>query len=255
MGNAFAEYKAFPFDLKIHVVASEQAGYFQVVFKALELIDPEKFNNKQYHLSMGMVQFSDRKMSSRTGDIVTVDGLLDLVKEKVQELITEGRIESDRKAEVAEQITLGAVKHSVLKVNTGQDAAFDINRSVSLEGDIGPYLQYSYARTQSVLRKSGISNAKYQMSNVKLEPEELQLLRLLSRFDEVVMDAAERYAPNTLATYLYDLASAFNLFYQKQPILKAEGEMRTFRLGLTEGVGKILSKGLDLLGIKAPEKM
>jgi len=254
MGNAFAEYETFKFDRKIHVVANEQAGYFKVVFKALDLIDPEKFAGKQFHLSMGMVNLIGRKMSSRTGDVLTVDWLLDQIKEKVERLVSEGRIESDKKAELVEQIIVGAVKYSVLKVGATQDVAFDIERSVSLEGDSGPYIQYTFARTQSVLSKSEIRNPKFE-TTMKPEKEELQLLRLISRFDEVVEDATEKLAPNAIATYLYDLASSFNLFYQKHPILKAEGDTREFRLALTQGVGKRLQQGLHLLGIKAPEKM
>ncbi len=255
MGNAFAENKAFPFDLKIHVVGSEQAGYFQVVFKALELLDPEKFAAKQHHLSMGMVSLVNRKMSSRTGDILRVDWLLDQVKGKVEELMKEGRIETEEKSKVAEQIAIGAVKYSVLKVGATQDVAFDIDRSVSLEGDSGPYLQYSFARTQSVLKKAVISNIKFPLSNVKLENEELQLLRLISKFDEVVIEAAEKYSPNIVCTFLYELASTFNLFYQKHSILKAKDEIKEFRLALTKAVGKRLQHGLDLLGIQAPEEM
>jgi arginyl-tRNA synthetase len=281
MGNAFAEEKAFPFDLKVHIVASEQAGYFQVVFKALELIDPEKFKEKQHHVSMGMVTLTDRKMSSRTGDVVTVDWLLDEVKKKVDELFSGDRVMQDEKQDIAEQVTIAAVKHSVLRVGATQNVAFSIEKSVSLEGDSGPYLQYTYVRTQSVLAKVGISNIKYQMSNIQLEPEELALLRQLGRFGEAVEEAAQKYNPSVLATYLFDLARDFNLFYQKVPILKpphpdllphgekgknssspsrgedkGEGEdVRTFRLALTEAVGKRMKQGLHLLGITAPEKM
>jgi arginyl-tRNA synthetase len=106
-----------------------------------------------------------------------------------------------------------------------------------------------------VLRKSGISNFKFQISNSQLEGEELQLLRLLARFDEVVIDAAEKLAPNMVATYLYGLASTFNLFYQKHSILKAKEEKKQIRLALTQAVGKTLQQGLNLLGIQAPEKM
>ena len=257
MGNAFAEHKAFPFDLKIHVVGSEQAGYFKVVFKALELIDPQKFKDKQFHLSMGMVQLTDRKMSSRTGDILRVDWLIDQVREKVEELATEGRIESDKKVELLSQISIGAVKYSVLKVGATQDVAFDINRSVSLEGDSGPYLQYAYARTQSVLRKakSEKRKVKSEFDYLNLEKEELELLRMLSKFDEVVNESADKFAPNIICTYLYELASTFNIFYQKHPILKAEEKIGEFRLALTEGVGKRIKQGLNLLGIESPEKM
>lgn len=251
MGNGFAEQKAFNFDEKIHVVGSEQAGYFQVVFKALELIDSEKFKDKQRHISMGMVTFTDRKMSSRTGDILRVDWLIDQVKERIRGFAHEGRISAEDIDEVVEMVAIGAIKYSVLKVGTGQNVAFDIEKSVSLEGDSGPYLQYTYARTQSVLAKG-----KHESTgnfNLELAKEESDLLRLAYRFPEVTEDAAKNYSPNILAEYLFDLARSYNLFYQKHKIIGSEKE--DLRLYLTEIAGKILKSGLDLLGIKAPERM
>lgn len=259
MGNAYAEYKAFPFDLKMHIVASEQAGYFQVVFKALDLIDPEKFEGKQFHLSMGMVTLTDRKMSSRTGDILTVDWLIDQVREKVMLLAKEGKIASEKVDETIETITIGAIKYSVLKGGTGQNVAFDIEKSVSLDGNSGPYLQYTFARTQSVLAKSELRTKKsevhsnFEIHSSSLEVEELQLLRRLYQFREVIQSAAEKYAPNILCNYLYVLASEFNLFYQKHKIVGSESE--AFRVALTDMVGGTLQQGLTLLGIKSPDKM
>ncbi|HWY78888.1 MAG TPA: arginine--tRNA ligase [Candidatus Sulfotelmatobacter sp.] len=254
MGNAYTEYQTFPFDRKIHVVANEQAGYFKVVFKALELINPEKFAGKQEHLSMGMVQLKDRKMSSRTGDILTVDWLINQIEDRVESMIREGRIAAEEKDKTVEQIVIGAVKYSVLKVGTTQDVAFDIESSISLDGNSGPYLQYSYARTQSVLGKA--KNRGEKVANtIIISSEEREVLRLLARFSEIVAEAAVRYSPHLLCTYLFDLAQVFNLFYQKFPILKAEGEARDFRLQLTAHTGATLKQGLNLLGIQAPERM
>ena len=262
MANAFAEYDAFPFDLKMHIVGSEQAGYFQVVFKALELLDPGKFEAKQHHVSMGMVTLTDRKMSSRTGDILRVDWLLDQVKEKVEKLVTDERVPVDLRAEIIEQIVVGAVKYSVLKVGTGQNVAFDIEKSVSLEGNSGPYIQYTYARTRSVLGKWQMANGEWRVENhkplaisYKLEPEELALLRLLVHFEDVVVSAAEKYSPSILTDYLFELSQAFNLFYQKAQILKEKEAIRDFRLTLTAKVGEAIENGLHLLGIQAPERM
>lgn len=251
MANAFAEHEAFPFDLKIHIVANEQAGYFKVVFKALDLIDPEKFEGKQHHVSMGMVQLTDRKMSSRTGVVLTVDWLISQVKERIEKLVAEGKIDAGDRERVVEQVAIGAIKYSVLKVSTGQNVAFDIEKSVSLDGDSGPYLQYTYARTQSVLAKSKI--IEEVVDDYKFETEELSVLRSLYRFEEVVGEAADTLSPHLLATYLFDLAQKFNLFYQKHKILGSDKE--AFRLGLTGSVGRTLKKGLELLGIQAPEKM
>ena len=259
MCNAFTQFKTFAFDKKIHVVASEQKGYFEVVFKALDLIDPAKFKSKQLHVSMGMVHLSDRKMSSRTGEILTVDWLIDQVKEKVDELLKEGRIKADNKEKVAEQIAIGAIKYSVLKVGTGQDVAFSIDKSVSLEGDSGPYLQYTVARINSILAKSQIPNSKsqinskFQIQSSKQEQEESNLLRLLYRYQEILEQAAVRYAPNILTSYLFDVAKAFNLFYQKHKILGSNKEnVRIFIALLTS---RVLKLGLESLGIETPEQM
>lgn len=251
MGNAFSEQKAFPFDEKIHVVGSEQAGYFQVVFKALDLIDPKKFEGKQRHISMGMVTFTDRKMSSRTGDILKVDWLIDQVKEKIGAMVEEGRIRSEDKEELSEMVAIGAIKYSVLKVGTGQNVAFDIDTSVSLEGNSGPYIQYTYARTQSVLTKAGSKGST--QDEIITDGEEGDLLRLLSRYSDAVEQAGKAYSPNILCDYLYELARLYNLFYQKQKIIGSEREAS--RLALTQATGTTLKNGLSLLGIKAPQRM
>ncbi|MBU3979647.1 arginine--tRNA ligase, partial [Patescibacteria group bacterium] len=135
-----------------------------------------------------------------------------------------------------------------------------IEKSVSLTGNSGPYLQYTYARTQSVLRKSKVKSPTFAKAsagrqNSKLEHEELMLLRILVRFEGVVREAAEKYAPNIICNYLFSLAQAFNLFYQKLPILKETGAVRDLRLALTAGTGKVIRIGLQLLGIEAPERM
>lgn len=262
----FKEYEAFPFNKIIHVVGSEQAGYFKVVFKALELLDIEKFKSTQYHLSMGMVNIVGMKISSRTGEILRVDDLVEKVRAKVNELIKEGKITSNDKEKVAEQIAIGAIKYSVLKVGVGQNVEFDIEKSVSLDGNSGPYLQYTYTRTQSVLAKGKSQKVKVksEIQNSKLEQEEMSLLRTIHRYPEVVGEAAKMLSPNILCSYLFDLAQKFNLFYQRHSILGgSEGregkerleDTRQFRLTLTEGVGIILKNGLNLLGIKAPERM
>lgn len=252
MGNGFAEQEAFPFDEKIHIVGSEQAGYFQVVFKALELIDPDKFEGKQRHISMGMVTFTDRKMSSRTGDILRVDWLIDQVKERVKSLAREGKISAEDVDSVIEMVAIGAIKYSVLKVGTGANTAFDIEKSVSLEGDSGPYLQYTYARTRSVLAKSQIDLSSGS-GDLKWEIEESDLLRHIYRFSDVVEDTGREYSPNILAEYLFHLAKLYNNFYQKHKIIGSDKE--AFRLVLTKATGKTLKDGLNLLGIKSPERM
>lgn len=234
-------------DKIVHVVGPEQSGYFEVIFEALAQMFPET-RGKEQHLKYGWVKLKHGKMSSRTGDVILGEWLLDEAKKKILDSY-------DITPEVAEQVAVGAVKYSFLKVGLAQEIAFDINESISLEGNSGPYLQYTYARTRSILRKNEDFEAREEGLDIKPEAEEWALLRMLSKFPEILSSSAERAAPNMLCEYLFEVAKQYNLVYQKYPILKAEDSMLKFRIYLTNAVGKILEAGLDLLGIEAPERM
>jgi arginyl-tRNA synthetase len=249
VGLAPLQHKEFHPDLIVHVLGSEQYGYTRVLFKALDLLFPIDAG-KQFHLVYGWVKLKHGKMSSRTGQVVLGAWLLNEAKKKIFSSF-------DITDNVAEQVAVAAVKYSFLKVGLTQEIAFDLEESISLDGNSGPYLQYTYARTQSVLKKKQIFKFKTQisMNNLKLQNEERELLRLLSRFSEIVEESAMRYAPQILCLYLFDLAQSFNLFYHTCPILKAEGDIQEMRLFLTSSTGEVLKKGLFLLGITAPEKM
>jgi len=248
LGLAPTKYKDFPYDLSIIITAHEQSGYFKVVIKALSLIEPE-LARKTKHLAHGVVRLPTGKMSSRTGKVITGEWLLDEAKRKIKSSFKE------MDDQVEEQVAIGAVKYALLKSGIGRDIAFDFNESISLEGNSGPYLQYTFARTQSVLAKLKTQNSKLKTltQNSKLEPEEVSLLRSIHRFPEVVGEAVENFAPNLLCNYLFDLAQKFNFFYQKHQII--ESESKEFRLVLTQAVGQIIKNGLYLLGIQAPERM
>ncbi len=261
MGRAEAEKEAFKFDKAIHIVAVDQNGYFQVMFKALEMLDTDLIGKNQ-HLPYGMVRLTTGKMASRTGEVVTFDWTYEQVKKAVSTIVKDHKeLKDDEKSQVIEQISLGAIKFSMLKFAPSTDITFDLEKSVSLSGDSGPYIQYSYARAKSVLR-----NAKYDYevdlphsdSHPKtiegnLEKEERALLQKIEHFQSIVEEAAESLHPNIIAQYLIELASVFNLFYQKHQIIK--GEKVDFRLALTCSVAVILKQGLYLLGIESPERM
>ncbi len=249
MGLAELEYKTFPYDKSIHVVGSEQEGYFRVVFKAMQLLYPY-LGGRKYHLSYGMVDLKEGKMSSRTGEIVSVDDLIKVVGEKVREIMKESRLEVNQ--EVVRQVAIGAIKFAYLKFAPASNIVFDLEKSVSLQGDSGPYLQYTFARTQSVLEKAGVKSREVGKEE-SLEEEERVLLRRLEYFDEVVRQAGVEYRPNSVAEYLLNLAKDYNLFYQKYRIIQSEKE--ELRLTVTDAVGRVMQKGLDLLGISAPERM
>ncbi len=274
MGLPPTKYKDFPYDESIIITAQEQSGYFEVVLKALSFVNPD-LASKTHHIAHGMVRLPEGKMSSRTGNVLTGEWLLDEAKAQIQ------RAYKEMDAQTAEQVAIGAVKYALLKSSIGKDTAFDFDESISLEGNSGPYLQYTYARTRSVLTKAGaksviadslpeaagslqagdpqsrpVKNGMLnQVQHDKMEVEELALLRAINRFPEVLEEAAAAFAPNMLCTYLFDLAQKFNLFYQKHQILGAVWEIRDFRLSLTGAVGHVLKNGLYFLGIQAPEKM
>lgn len=258
LGLAPTKYKDFPYDISLIITGNEIDAYFQVLLQALEQIKPE-LAAKTTHLSHGMVRLPEGKMSSRTGNVLTGEWLLDEAKRRLE------RAYHDMDSATLDMVSVAAVKWALLRSSIGKDVSFSFEQSISLEGDSGPYIQYTYARTQSVLGKAKseerhkgthISEVTLKAKNdLKLENEEMLLLKVLARFAEVVEEAATNYSPHVLTTYLFDLAQAFNLFYQKQRILQAEGEQKNFRLALTERTGGVLKQGLYLLGIKAPEKM
>ncbi len=237
-------------DRCIHVVGPEQKSFFEVTFKVEELLDQETYKDKQRHLVYGYVQLKHGKMSSRAGSVVQGDWLMDEVRDRIMN--TYG---SDK--DTAEKIALAAVKYSMLKVHKTGDIAFDIDESVAMQGDSGPYLLYTYARTHGVLAKAGWYDTEgLEAGDLDLQDEEHALLKDLARFPHVVEQAAKDFAPNYLADFLFDLSRKFNLFYQKQPIIEADADdLRRFRLALTETTGEVIKRGLDLLGIEALEKM
>ena len=263
MGLGPLQFKENNPDLIIHVVGPEQSGYFQVVFEALAQLFPQT-RGKEQHLAYGWVKLKHGKMNSRSGNVILGDWLIDEAKKEIFTVLekSDAGYTGKEKEDIAEKVAIAAVKYSFLKVTTQQEIAFDLEESISFDGNSGPYIQYVYARTQSVIGKWQMANGKWQKENHKLsaishklEAEERSLLRLLTKFDEVVVEAAERLSPSAIATYLFELAQTFNLFYQKHQILKAEGESRNFRLALTSKTGEVIKKGLSLLGIEAPSKM
>jgi arginyl-tRNA synthetase len=246
LGLAELQFSEFDPDKILHIVGPEQSGYFQVLFKALELIMPNS-KGKELHIPYGWVKLKEGKMSSRTGNVVLGEWLLDEAKKELNKV-------HPMPEKVAEAVAVGAVKYSFLKTGIAQELAFDLKESISLEGNSGPYLQYTIARCNSVILKS--ANLQIGKFTDKLEIEEEAVLRSLIHFSEVIQSAGESYSPNLLCNYLYDLAQKYNHFYNLCPILtNSDQQVINFRLSLTSGVGQILKNGLKLLGIQAPERM
>jgi len=278
LGLAALEFSEFgEIDKCIHVVGPEQKSFFEVTFKVEELLDPEKYKGKQKHFVYGYVQLKEGKMSSRKGNILTGEWLLDEAKKMIEKVLAKGEYSDKEKEEIAEMVAVGAVKHSMLRVAPIKNIAFDFGESVSFEGNSGPYLQYTFARAKSVLRKSQTSNNKDQTNSKSQIPnykkllesiksdgvgnqEEKVILRLLYQFPEVVAEAGKEYAPHKICDYLFALSQAFNGFYNMHSILgskkfKVSSKQRDFRLVLTAAVAQVVENGLYLLGIKSPRKM
>lgn len=237
----------------IHVVATEQTSFFKTVFKVEELLDEPLYQNKQRHLVYGMVRLKAGKMSSREGTVIEGMTLFDEVKNKLRATFS-----YDEKT--AELVAIGAVKYAFLKTDAQKDIIFDIDQSISLHGNSGPFILYAYARAQSVLKKNKSEDIQLRaltqkIEAISLQEEENNLLRLLVRFPEVLESATIHYSPHLICTYLYDVAHIFNLFYEKRPILTAEGDKRIFRLNLTHATSIILSNALFLLGMQTVEKL
>ena len=263
LGLAPTKYKDFAYDLSIIITGNEIVEYFKVLLAALSQIDPD-LASKTRHIAHGMVRMPGGKISSRLGNVLSGEWLLNEAKKKALSILEESKISKDvDKSDVSEKVAVGAVKYALLKGNIGQDITFSFEESVSLEGNSGPYLQYTYARCKSVLEKAshtpGVCREATKLTpGVSLDnfqEEEEQLLRCLGHFEEVVIDAAVGFSPNVLASYLFELAQKYNFLYNNLPILKAGENERQRRLFLTEATAEVLKKGLGFLGILAPEKM
>jgi arginyl-tRNA synthetase len=228
----------------INEVGAEQSLYFNQLFESEKMLGWIK-DGQRIHIKHGLYRFKDQKMSTRKGNAIWLEDVLDEAIKRAENL------GSDKK--VAGDVGIGALKWNDLKRTPQQDIVFNWDEILNMQGDSGPYIQYSYVRTQSVLSKSKNEANSAKKDSIKLEPEEISLLRALNNFPEVVQQAGEKFAPNALCNYLFDLAQEFNLFYQKHKIIGSE--QAEFRLALTRGVGQVLKNGLNLLGIEAPNKM
>ena len=236
-------------DKIIHVVTGEQTSFFKTTFRVEELTDNKRYVGKQQHLEYGWVHLKGGKMSSRKGNIVEGEWLIDEAKKEIMK-------EYKSSEEVAEKLAIAAIKYSFLKNGLKSDVHFDMSDAITLQGDSGPYIVYTYVRCKSVLNKSNMDPSASPLDDMVINEDELNLLRTLSKYSETVLDSAQSFAPNYLCLYLYDLSQKYNLFYQKHKILKAENEeVKQMRLTITKAVANVLQHGLTLLGIQTVEKM
>ncbi len=235
LGNAKNKFEKYPYDLSVVVTDNEIKDYFKVVLEAMSQVLPD-LAKKTKHLPHGMLKLPSGKMSSRTGDVITAESLIEMVKEKVK---------GD------EAVAVGAIKYMILRQAIGNDIVFDINKSVSTEGDSGVYLQYAYARTNSLLEKAG-SNVKHRVFNISENTREIE--RLLYRFPEVIERAGKEYAPHHIVTYLTQLAGSFNNFYTHEQVIGDSPEA-SYRLAIVKAFNVVMKNGLTILGIPTPERL
>ena len=240
----------------IYTVGNEQDYHFKVLFLILQKLGYTWAKNL-YHLSYGMVELPNGKMKSREGTVVDADDLMEEMVQVAEELSQElGKLEGysdQQKEQLYRVIGLGALKYYILKVDPKKKIAFNPQESIDFQGNTGPFIQYTYARIQSILRRA--ENCELPKS-VSLHPKEKELIKLLSLFPEVVQNAADTYSPALIANYVYDLVKEFNSFYQNVSILGEEDtDKRSLRLHLSRKVGEVIAIGFDLLGIEVPERM
>ncbi|MFH1455060.1 MAG: arginine--tRNA ligase [bacterium] len=259
LGLAKIKYDKTKYSKSIVVTGNEIDEYFKVLLKAMSLIFPE-LASKTIHISHGMLRLPEGKMSSRTGDVITAVSLIDDIKQKVTEKMSDREMNKKEKEEIAQKVAIGALKYSILKQVNGKDIIFDFDKSISFEGDSGPYLQYSYARAKSILRKADKEGVKPKIypSQIKnaFDGASITILeKLLYRFPEVVERAGNEYSPHYIATYLIELASSFNSFYAMGKIVDKADIKSPYKVALTETFSIVLKNGLNLLGIQTPEKM
>ncbi|HEV8666744.1 MAG TPA: arginine--tRNA ligase [Candidatus Paceibacterota bacterium] len=236
------------FDTSITVTANEQKEYFKVVLAAAKKIDEVKdIANKTMHVTHGMMRFANGKMSSRTGNVITGESLLSDLQEDAKAKM-EGRSLPDAD-KVAEQIAVSAVKYTVLKSGSGKDIVFDPEKSLSLEGDSGPYVQYALVRARSLLRKAADAEV------VQPEPSgPTPFERLIIHFPEVVAHAAVELEPHYVVTYITELAAAFNSWYASERFI-VDGKITSRTVAVLKAVENTLAQGLKVLGIPAPQEM
>lgn len=254
LGLAYREFSDFgQIDLCIHNVAVEQKSFFAVTFKVEELLDEKKFKGKQHHNAYEFVGLKKGKMSSRLGNVILGNDILDEAKENIEKIISEKN--NSLSGDEVEKIAVAAVKYAFLKINAFKYLSFDLEESVNFSGNSGPYLLYTYARINSIFKKDNGETKTEKIDYSKIEKDEAALILQLARFPETAKKAADSYDPSEIAKYLFDLAKLFNDYYHKIPVLKAEEETKKARLVLLKAVAQVIKNGLELLGIKTVEEM
>ena len=262
IGTAEQRFADYPIDKMIYVVGNEQNYHFQVLSILLDKLGFE-WGKSLVHFSYGMVELPEGKMKSREGTVVDADDLMGEMIETAKETSGDlGKLDGLTQAEaddIARIVGLGALKYFILKVDARKNMTFNPKESIDFNGNTGPFIQYTYARIRSVLRKAteaGIAIPEQLHAGIELSTKEEGLIQMLADFAGVVKQAGEDYSPSLIANYCYDLVKEYNQFYHDYSILREENpDVRAFRLSLSREVSKIVRLGMGLLGIEVPERM
>ena len=262
IGTAEMRFNDFPIDKMIYVVGNEQNYHFQVLSILLDRLG-FKWGKELVHFSYGMVELPNGKMKSREGTVVDADDLIAAMvadaKQTSEELGKFKDMSEEERNEIARIVGLGALKYFILKVDARKNMLFNPEESIDFNGNTGPFIQYTYARIRSILRKAqaeGISIPATLADTMPLNEKEIELIQKLNEFGAAVEQAGKDYSPSGIANYCYELTKAFNQFYHDYSILGADTEEeKVVRLVLAQNVGKTLKNGMALLGIEVPERM
>ena len=251
IGLTLSKFEKENLDISIVTTAIEQADYMKVVQKAISLMYPE-IEKKMLHITHGMMKLATGKMSSRKGNIITGESLINDSMEVVREKVSGRDLAEEEKDLIAKTVGVAALKYSILKSSLGSDIIYDFEKSISFEGDSGPYLQYTSVRANSILKKAD----KFNMDDKNNIPEEItDLEKLLYQLPEIVEYSYKTLDTHHISTYLTKLASAFNAFYGNTQILVEENKCMVYNLNLIKAFYQTMKNGLWLLGIETPEKM
>ncbi len=248
--------KNYDFDKCLYVVAYEQNLHFKQIFGVAKYLVDEKYVNGLKHVSYGMVALPTGKMSTRLGNVVKIEELLNETINKAKEIIEEKNPNLENKEDVAKKVGLGAIAFNTLATSTIKDQIFDWNTALNFQGETGPYIQYTYVRTQSVLEKVGNELNKVEIDYKVLNDEySKELLKLIYDFENILVQVTNKEEPSILARYLIDISKAYSAFYNENKIICNDKSIQNARAMLTFSTGNVLKSGAELLGMKMPEKM
>lgn len=261
LGTAERRFEEYSLDELIYVVGNEQNYHFQVLKLILKKLGFD-WSDNIYHLSYGMVELPEGKMKSREGTVVDADDLLEKMYNTAKETSLElGKLDDMSETEQDElfrMLSLGALKYFIIKVDPRKTMLFDPKESIDFNGNTGPFIQYTHARIKSILRKAQAQGIDWTSvsENVELNPKEVRIIKILNNFPNKIAEAGEAHSPAIVANYAYELAKEFNQYYHDTPILREENKaVLAFRLQLIELIARVLTKAMDILGIKLPERM